>query len=129
MTTPYKRRRPMLIRTAWDNRKLVALAVAVGVMLWFIIANRTDVRVVLPFWLGSFETTSGLAILMGALAGSVVTALALAAFMAIRRRRKASSDPSYEGGPGKSVLDDDLPPPDYAARAEDGFSDTPSRAR
>lgn len=129
MSTAYKRRRPMLIRTAWDNRRLVALAVALGVMLWVIVANRTEVTVVLPFWLGSFATTSGLAILIGALFGAVVTVLAITILWTVRLRRARTDEPEQRPPAGKSDLADELPPPDYAARTGEGFSGTPYSAR
>jgi uncharacterized integral membrane protein len=117
----------MLIQTAWHHRKLVVLAVAVGVLLWFIVANRTEVVVVLPFWLGSFETRSGLAMLFGALAGAIVTLLAIGATWTIRRAREApEARPLTEKPPW---VDDELPPPDYAARTPEGFSDTGWKAR
>ena len=128
MSTAYKRRRPMLIRTAWDNRKLVALAIALGVMLWFVVANRTDVTVVLPFWLGSFATTSGLAILLGALFGSVVTVLVITILWTVRLRR-VRTDETDDRPPSKPELADELPPSDYAARTGEGFSGTPFSAR
>jgi uncharacterized integral membrane protein len=122
MSYPYKRRRPHLIRNLWVYRRLVALAAAFGLMLWFILINNTAVTVYFPFGLGEISSTSGLIILLGALAGSVVTALALALVLAIRRVRTGR-----EGEPSRApdLADeiDDRPPPDYAAKTGEGFSD------
>jgi uncharacterized integral membrane protein len=117
----------MLIQTAWRHRKLVILAVVIGILLWFIVANRTHVVVVLPFWLGTFETTSGLAMLFGALAGSAVTILAIGAIWTIRRTREPSE--AVTAGDKPPMIDDELPPPDYASRTTEGFPDTGWPAR
>ena len=121
MTSPYKRRRPMLIRTAWEHRKLIALAIVLGVMLWFIASNWEKVTITLPFWLGTFETRSAVAILLGALAGSIVTALTIAVVWTTRRRKSA---PEEEEKP-TTALSDELPPPDYASKAKEGFPGAP----
>jgi uncharacterized integral membrane protein len=117
----------MLIRTGWEYRKLIALAVALGVLLWFIVVNNTPVTVTLPFWLGSFGTSSGKAILLGAMAGSVVTGLSIAVFLTVRRHRR----PEPEAGSGESPgsLPEDLPPSDYGAKTGEGFSGAPWSAR
>ncbi len=125
MASPYKRRRPMLIQTAWGHRKLIALAIALGALLWFIIVNNTEVVVTLPFWLGKFTTTSGKAILLGALAGSIVTALTIAVIMTLRRHTRTTPEVEEHGQP----LPDDLPPSDYGAKTGEGFSSTPWSAR
>ena len=52
MASPYKRRRPSLVRNFWVYRKLIALAMVLGLMLWFIWANNAPVTVSFPFRLG-----------------------------------------------------------------------------
>ena len=39
MASPYKRRRPSLVRNFWVYRRVVGLAMALGLMLWFIWAG------------------------------------------------------------------------------------------
>jgi uncharacterized integral membrane protein len=117
----------MLIRTGWEYRKLVALAIALGVLLWFIVVNNTPVMVTLPFWLGSFQTSSGKAILLGVLAGSIVTALGIAVFLTVRRHRRPLSEAGSGESPG--ALPEDLPPSDYGAKTGEGFSGAPWSAR
>ena len=50
-------------------------------MLWFIWANDAIVTVAFPFGLGVRTSTTGLVILLSALFGSVVTALAMTVFL------------------------------------------------
>ncbi len=121
MATPYKRRRSAsLIRNLWVYRRLVAAAVLMGVMLWFIVINNTQVIVRFPFGLGKMESTSGLAILLGALAGSAITALLMTLFLTMRRLR-SSGGRADEADP--SAIPEDRPPTDYAAKTTEGFPD------
>jgi uncharacterized integral membrane protein len=134
MSTPYRRRRPHLVRNLWVYRKLVLLAMALGLVLWFIWINNAAVIVHFPFGLGAIESTSGVVILLSVLAGVVLSALAVAVFVTARQLRRppgGPDEPVATGGPGKSggLLDDDLPPPGYAARAEEGFPGTGWSAR
>jgi uncharacterized integral membrane protein len=116
MASPYKRRRPSLVRNFWVYRRLVGLAVLLGLLLWFIWANKTPVVVSFPFGLGNFQSTSGLVILLSALFGSVTTALVMTLVYAWRRVQGP-------GGRATDVVDtplaDDRPPPDYAAKASE----------
>ena len=60
MASPYKRRRKRsLIRNLWVYRRLVALAVVVGLLLWFVLTNNERVTIAFPFRLGSFQSTTG----------------------------------------------------------------------
>src|ERR1700742_3155043 len=86
MTSPYKRRRPSIIRNFFVHRRLVALAMVLGLMLWFIWANNQAVTVAFPFRLGSVSSSLGLVILASALVGSVATALTLTVVQTLRRR-------------------------------------------
>ena len=70
MTSPYKRRRPSIIRNFFVHRRLVALAMVLGLMLWFIWANNQAVTVAFPFRLGSLSSSLGLVILASALVGA-----------------------------------------------------------
>jgi uncharacterized integral membrane protein len=128
MGYPYKRRRPQLVRNLWVYRRLVALAMAMGLILWFILINNTSVTVYFPFGLGQIRSTSGLILLLGALAGSVVTALAMTLVLAIRRVR-AGRGAGQDVAPGLADELDDRPPPDYAAKTTEGFSDAPWSTR
>src|SRR4029079_15250116 len=73
--SPYKGRKPSLVKNFWIYRRLIALAFVLGLMLWFIWANDATVTVAFPFGLGKWTSTTGLVILLSALVGSVVTAL------------------------------------------------------
>jgi uncharacterized integral membrane protein len=116
MTSPYKRRRPSIVRNFWIYRRLVGLAVMLGLLLWFIWANNDPVSVNFPFRLGKFQSSSGLVILLSALFGSGATALLMTLALAWRRMNPAGGR-APEIGEGS--LTDDRPPPDYAAKASE----------
>ena len=119
MASPYKRRRPSLLRNLWVYRKLVALAMVLGLMLWFIWANNAPVTVEFPFGLGKLASTVGLVILLSAVVGAVVTALTMTVIVTLRRRHSWRPEESEAGH-----LPEDRPPPDYAAKTEEGFKET-----
>ena len=91
MASPYKRRRPSIVRNFWVYRRLVGLAMVLGLMLWFIWANDAAVTVAFPFGLGTLESTTGLVILLSALVGSVMTALTMTLVLAWRRVRSGGT--------------------------------------
>jgi uncharacterized integral membrane protein len=115
MASPYKRRRPSLVRNFWVYRRVVGLAMVLGLMLWFIWANNAPVTVSFPFGLGTLNSTTGLVILLSALVGSVMTALTMTLVMALRKVQNAGRAADDEGG----ALTDDRPPADYAAKASE----------
>lgn len=118
MAYQYKRRRPSIIKNFWVYRRLIGMAVLLGLMLWFIWANDAKVTVAFPFGLGSLTSTTGIVILLSALVGSVVTILATTVVFALRRLR---STPAPQDPPSPSEPPPDLPPPDYAAKTTEGF--------
>ena len=120
----YKRRRRSLVRNLWVYRRLVALAVVLGLMLWFVLTNNERVSIAFPFGLGHFQSTTGLVILLSALVGSVATGLGITIVWAIRNRGRLGSDdePVVPTPGGGSPIGDELPPPDYAAKTGDGLS-------
>lgn len=115
MASPYKRRRPSIVRNFWVYRRLVGLALVLGLMLWFIWANNTPVTVAFPFGLGALSSTLGLVILLSALVGSVATALTMTIVLAWKRMRESPRSADDEVTP----LADDRPPADYAAKASE----------
>lgn len=121
MAYQYRRRRPSILRNLWIYRRLVGSAVLLGLMLWFIWANDTAVTVAFPFGLGSLSSRLGLVILISALIGALLTFLVMTFLYTMWRLR----NPQAQGLPEpreSSELDDDRPPPDYAAKTTDGFS-------
>ena len=118
MASRYKRRRPSLVRNLWIYRKLIALAMVLGLMLWFIWANNAPARVEFPFGLGGISSTVGIVSLLSALAGAGVTALAMAVAVTFRRIRHTREDDA-----AAPALAEDRPPADYAAKTPEGFSD------
>jgi uncharacterized integral membrane protein len=122
-TSPYKGRRASLVRNFWIYRRLVALACVLGLMLWFIWANDTTVKVSFPFGLGVWTSTTGLVILLSALCGSVVTALSITLVYAWRRVRggAGAARPEEEVA---TPLADERPPADYAAKTTEGFPES-----
>ncbi len=121
MALTYKRRRPSIVRNFWIYRYLVALAMVLGLMLWFIWANNAPATVAFPFGLGKFESTIGLVILLSSLVGSVATALVLTLIYAIRLRQPSAPRES-PGGPPE--LPEDRPPSDYASKTTEGFPES-----
>jgi uncharacterized integral membrane protein len=118
MTSPYKRRRPSILRNFWVYRRLVLVALVLGLLLWFIWANNQKVTVAFPFRLGEVTSSVGVIILASASVGSVATLLVTTLYLAIRARRASrAADIEDKGRP-----DDELPPPDYAARTGEGLS-------
>lgn len=118
MASPYRRRRPSILRNFWVYRRLVLVALVLGLLLWFIWANNEKVTVAFPFRLGQVTSSVGVIILASALVGSVATLLVTTLYGAIRARRASrSADTLDKGRP-----DDELPPPDYAARTGEGLS-------
>ena len=122
----YKRRRRSLVRNLWVYRRLVALAIVLGLMLWFVLTNNERVSIGFPFGLGTFQSTTGLVILLSALVGALASGLALTIYWAVRTRGLADNDgdiiPTGGKQRGPSLADDDLPPPNYAAKTGDGLN-------
>ena len=121
MTSPYKRRRPSIVWNFWVYRRIIGLAIVLGLMLWFIWANDATVTVAFPFGLRSRTSTTGWVILTSALVGSVATALTMTLVYTWRRvqtGRPRSADDEY------TPLPDDRPPSDYAAKSSDGPPDS-----
>jgi uncharacterized integral membrane protein len=120
MAFPNRRRQPSLVRNLWVYRRLIGVAVVLGLMLWFVVINNTEVTVFFPFRLGKITSTAGLIILLGALVGSILTAITMTLLYAIHR----SSAKAHASEAGDRVdLSDDRPPTDYAAKTKEGFSD------
>lgn len=120
MSYLYKRRRPSIVKNFWVYRRLIALAMVLGLMLWFIWANNEPVTVAFPFRLGSFSSSLGLVILLSALVGAIVTALTMTLVYTVKRRKSLR----LRGGDEPADLPDDRPPSDYAAKTTEGFPDS-----
>jgi uncharacterized integral membrane protein len=97
-------------------RRVVGLAIVLGLMLWFVLANNTQVEVGFPFHLWTVKSTTGLVILLSALVGSVVTALGMTLFLALKR---VQAPEGRQSGEVENPLPDDRPPADYASRASE----------
>lgn len=128
MSSAYKGRRPSLVRRFWIYRRVVALALLLGVILWFIAINNAEVTVYFPFRLGQITSTSGIVILLGFVAGAVAGALGCTVALALRRGRGtptggAGKGPADDGDP--SAIPEDRPPSDYAAKTPEGFPESP----
>ncbi len=123
--SPYKRRRPSLLRNLWVYRKLVLAAIVLGLILWFTNTNSDKVDVYFPFGIGSVSSTTGMIILASTLAGAIVGSLVTAVIMSIKivgRRGYEEAEEAEKPATSGSHLDDDLPPPDYAVKTSDGLS-------
>jgi uncharacterized integral membrane protein len=121
MAYQYKRLRPSILRNFWVYRRLIGSAVLLGLMLWFIWANDAAVTVAFPFRLGHLSSTVGVVILLSALVGSLLTFLVMTVVMTMSRIRRPQGQPEPQA---TNALDEDRPPPDYAAKTTEGFSGT-----
>src|SRR4051794_33370983 len=121
MAYQYRRRRPSILRNLWVYRRLIGSAILLGLMLWFIWVNDAAVTVAFPFRLGSLSSRLGVVILLSALVGSLLTFLVMTFVMTMRRFRGQQSPPVPESRTTSS-LDADRPPPDYAAKTTEGFT-------
>ena len=126
MGSPYKRRRSAgLVRNLWVYRRLVLAAFLAGLLLWFILVNNQAVEVRFPFGFGPMKTSLGMAILLSAMVGSVVTLLVATIVMTMRRFRRGSGrDADHDADSDPAALPEDRPPSDYAAKAKEGFPDS-----
>jgi uncharacterized integral membrane protein len=120
MSYQYKRRRPSIIRNFWVYRRLIGSAVLLGLMLWFIWANDAAVTVAFPFRLGHLNSSLGVVILLSAIVGSLLTLLVMTVVTATRRLRAANQ---VSGQRTDAEVVEDRPPPDYASKTTEGFSD------
>lgn len=119
MAYQYKRRRLAILRNFWVYRRLIGAAVLLGLLLQFIWANSAPAIVKFPFGLGEYNSTLGVVMLLTALVSSVATVLVVTLIFALKRIRgphaaQEQSDRIERAG--------DRPPPDYAAKTTDGFS-------
>jgi uncharacterized integral membrane protein len=122
MAYEYRRRRPSIVRNFWVYRRLIGSAVLLGLMLWFIWANNDAVTVLFPFRLGQLKSTAGVAILLGALVGSLLTFLIMTFLTTMKRLRAPQALPEQHKA---HEVNEDRPPPDYAAKTTEGFSNAP----
>ena len=83
------------LRTLWMARKLIAAAIVLGILLWFILMNHQDVTLYFPFGMGQAHSSLGVVVLLSALAGGSVTAL-LSAFFWARKWYRPGSRPLDE---------------------------------
>ncbi|GAC1343140.1 MAG: hypothetical protein NVSMB14_07480 [Isosphaeraceae bacterium] len=123
VSSPYKRRKPLILHRLWISRYLIAAAFVLGVTLWFMFSNRSEVSVAFPFGLGTITSKLGIVILLSFIAGSLTTALAMTVFFAMRKLRGDSRGDDGYGPP--SSLPDDRPPTDYGAKTSEGFTEPP----
>jgi uncharacterized integral membrane protein len=124
MAYQYKRRRPSILRNFWVYRRLIGSAILLGLMLWFVWANDAAVTVAFPFRLGHLSSTLGLVILLSASVGSLLTFLVMTVVMTMRRIRGQQAPQGLPDAPAKNVEPEDRPPPDYAAKTTEGFTNT-----
>ena len=118
-TSPYRRRRPALLRNLWVYRHVVAAAAVIGLLGWFCWSNNAPVAVTLPFGLGRIDGSLGLVILLSALLGSIVTTLVLGLLLTLRKLRSRGG--IADEGVGDPDFADERPPSDYASKTPEGF--------
>lgn len=124
MAYQYRRRKPSILRNFWIYRRLVGAAVLLGLMLWFIWANNAPVTVAFPFGLGAVSSSLGIVVLLSASVGSIATILLMTVVYTYRRIRASQGEGPDEPSTSPE-LGEDRPPPDYASKTTEGFSNTP----
>jgi uncharacterized integral membrane protein len=117
-----------VLRNLWVARRLVAAAVVLGVLLWFIVINSQSATVYFPFGLGSPTASIGIIVLVSAVAGSIVTGLIMTILWAWKRYRVPSARPNGVESASPSEVDEGTSD-GCAAGAEEGFSDARWSAR
>jgi uncharacterized integral membrane protein len=61
---------PQMVRNLWIYRRVVLLAVLLGIVVAFVFTNNQEVRVKFPFFLGELTSTSGVIMLVSAALGA-----------------------------------------------------------
>ena len=92
---------PRMIRNLWIYRRVIALAVLVGIGLWFVASHRDDVRVQFPF-VGEIHSWSGVVMLVSAALGAAITWLVMTFRFTLREAREKRVTQA-ETAAGKSV--------------------------
>ena len=126
MPSPYKRRRPSLVKNFWVYRRLIVMAMVLGLLLWFIWVNNAARDGLVPLQAGEPDEHDGPGDLAErAWSGRSRRRLTMTMVLALRRRRGGAGgrDDDEDRPP---AIPEDRPPPDYAAKATEGFPDARS---
>jgi uncharacterized integral membrane protein len=83
---------PKMLRNLWVYRRLLALALMLGIALYFVAKNNTQVKVAFPF-LGEIDSTSGIVMLTSAALGAVACWLVMTFRRALREARGKLAEP------------------------------------
>ena len=86
---------PRMIRNLWIYRRLIALAVLLGIAFSFVMSNRESVKVSFPF-LGELDSTSGIVMLVSAALGAAVCWLVMTFRHAMREARSQRAKPEEQ---------------------------------
>ena len=94
---------PRMIRNLWIYRRLIALAVLLGVALSFVVSNGETVKVTFPL-IGSIESRSGIVMLVSAALGAAVSWLVMTVRHALREALGRPEPPGLDQAttPGKA---------------------------
>ena len=94
---------PQMIRNLWIYRRVLLLAVLLGIVLYFVFTNNKPLEVSFPF-IGEISSTSGIVMLASAALGAAACWLVLTFRRALRdahRERRPVEDPA-KPPPGKA---------------------------
>jgi uncharacterized integral membrane protein len=86
---------PRMIRNLWIYRRLLVIAVLLGVALFFMASNRQSVTVSFPF-IGDITSSSGIVMLVSAGLGAVVCWLGMTLRHALREARRQQPESPAE---------------------------------
>jgi uncharacterized integral membrane protein len=88
---------PKMLRNLWVYRRLLALAVLLGVALYFVLSNNEEVKVSFPI-LGTIVSTSGIVMLVSAGLGAAVCWLVMTFRQAMREARSQRTESEVSSG-------------------------------
>ena len=84
---------PQMIRNLWIYRRVLLLAVLLGVVLYFVATNNRPLTVSFPV-LGDISSTAGIVMLVSAALGAVGSWLVLTFRQAVRQARQEQQRPT-----------------------------------
>jgi uncharacterized integral membrane protein len=90
-----------MMRNLWTYRRLLALALMLGVALFFVGTNREAVKVTFPF-LGKIDSTSGIVMLASAALGAAACWLVMTFRQALREARGQRAEPERPLSPSSN---------------------------
>ena len=103
------------LRTLWMAKKLIAAAVVLGILLWFVLTNNQQVTLYFPFKIGNAKASIGVVVLVSAGIGALITGLLGTFFWAWHRYL-----------PGKTAIEQPATVQEESVASRGGDANTPA---